>query len=216
MYATSVTVLAGGRADNARPCVPIWRFRASAIRRGSAERPTRKFSAAIRRIRSRHDESIRGLPGRLAPRRQHRRIPSRHQRSTVAGRTSTSASLHRGHNHRNNNQSSRSVGRKRRCERARTPSWWRRASVSSRRSVRVACAAGTVPPVLMEPRIGCRVPGGDASVNDFPERNIGEPQVADTAGRVSPYGARGGQRASRTRRRTFNRRVNHQYISACR
>jgi hypothetical protein len=34
----------------------------------------------------------------------------------------------------------------------------------------------TVPPVLMEPRIGCRVPGGDASVNDFPERNIGEPQ----------------------------------------
>src|SRR5690349_8357884 len=40
MYATSVTVLASGRADNARPCVPICRFRASAIRRGSAERPT--------------------------------------------------------------------------------------------------------------------------------------------------------------------------------
>src|SRR5262245_31722589 len=39
MYATSVTVVAGGRADNARPCVPIWRFRVSAIRRGSAERP---------------------------------------------------------------------------------------------------------------------------------------------------------------------------------
>jgi len=144
--------------------MPIPSFSNSPWIRGA---PHRKFSAAIRRIRSRHDESIHGLPGRLAPRRQHRRIPSRHQRSTVAGRTSTSASLHRGHNHRNNNQSSRSVWRKRRCERARTPSWWRRASVSSRRSVRVACAAGTVPPVLMEPRIGCRVPSGDASVNDF-------------------------------------------------
>src|SRR6516165_9360780 len=39
MYARSVTVLAGGRADNVRPCVPKWRFRASAIRRGSVERP---------------------------------------------------------------------------------------------------------------------------------------------------------------------------------
>src|SRR2546425_7220162 len=40
MYARSVTVLAGGRADTAKPCVPKWRFRASAIRRGFAERPT--------------------------------------------------------------------------------------------------------------------------------------------------------------------------------
>jgi hypothetical protein len=40
MYARSVNVLAGGLADNARPCVPKWRCRASAIRRGSAERPT--------------------------------------------------------------------------------------------------------------------------------------------------------------------------------
>src|SRR2546425_10359245 len=39
MYARFVTVLLGGRADNARPCVPKWRFRASVIRRGSAERP---------------------------------------------------------------------------------------------------------------------------------------------------------------------------------
>ena len=42
-----------------------------------------------------------------------------------------------GHNHRNNSQSTRSVGRKRRCARAHTARWWRRASVSSTRSRRV-------------------------------------------------------------------------------
>src|SRR6266571_5229099 len=40
MYARSVTVVAGGRVDTARRNVPIWRFRASAIRRESAEHPT--------------------------------------------------------------------------------------------------------------------------------------------------------------------------------
>ena len=39
-YARFVTVLAGGCADNGRPCVPKWRCRVSAIRRGSAARPT--------------------------------------------------------------------------------------------------------------------------------------------------------------------------------
>src|SRR5947209_18107032 len=39
MYARSVTVLSGGRADSVRPCVPKWRFRASVIHRGSGERP---------------------------------------------------------------------------------------------------------------------------------------------------------------------------------
>src|SRR6516225_11306266 len=34
-----VTVWSGGRADSARPSVPKWRFRASAVRRGSGERP---------------------------------------------------------------------------------------------------------------------------------------------------------------------------------
>ena len=129
--------------------------------------PHRQFSAAIRRIRSRHDESIRGLPGRLARRRQHRRTPSRYQRSTVAGWTSTSAFLHRGHNRRSNSQSSRSVARKRRCERARTLSWWRRASVSSRRSIRFAWAGLAVAAVLKPPRIACRVPSNDANVNGF-------------------------------------------------
>ncbi len=129
--------------------------------------PHRQFSPAIRRIRSRHDESIRGLPGRLARRRHHRRTPSRDQRSTVAGWTRTSASLHRGHNQRNNSQSSRSVEQKRRCERARTPSWRRRARVSSRRSVRVATAARTAAPVVKPPGIACRVPTGDHNVNDF-------------------------------------------------
>ena len=138
--------------------------------------PHRKFSAAMRRIRSRDDESIRGLPGRLARRRQRRRTPSRCHRSTGAGWTSTSASLHRGHNHRNNSQSRRSAARKRRCERARTPSWWRRASVSSRRSIRVAWAALAEEAVLEPPRIGCRVPSGDPNVKVFAGRDIGEPQ----------------------------------------
>ena len=97
----------------------------------------------------------------------HRRTPSRDQRSTVAGRTSTSASLHRGHNLRSNSQSRRSVGRKRRCERARTPSWCRRASVSSRRSIRVARDARAVAAVLKPPRIAGGVPSGDGNVNGF-------------------------------------------------
>ena len=54
--------------------------------------PQRQFSAAIQRIRSRQGESMRGLPGRRARRRQHRSTPSRCQRSTVAGWISTSAS----------------------------------------------------------------------------------------------------------------------------
>jgi hypothetical protein len=127
----------------------------------------RQFSAAIRRIRSRQGESMRGLPGRRERRRQHRRTRSRCQRSTVAGWISTSASRHRGHNHRKNNQNRRSAGRKRLFERARTPSWWRRARVSSRRSRRVARADRTAAPVLMTARIACRVPAGDANVNDF-------------------------------------------------
>jgi hypothetical protein len=57
--------------------------------------PQRQCSAAARRIRSRHGESIHGRPGRRERRRQHRRSPSRCQRSTVAGWTSTNASLHR-------------------------------------------------------------------------------------------------------------------------
>ena len=129
----------------------------------------------MRRIRSRDDESIRGLPGLLARRRQRRRTPSRCHRSTGAGWTSTSASLHRGHNHRNNSQSRRSAARKRRCERARTPSWWRRASVSSRRSIRVAWAALAEEAALEPPRIGCRVPSGDPNVKVFAGRDIGEP-----------------------------------------
>jgi len=128
--------------------------------------PQRQFSAVKRRIRSRHGESIHGLPGRRERRRQHRRNPSRCQRSTVAGWTSTSASLHLGHNHRKNSQSRRSDGRKRRFERARTPSWWRRARVSSRRSLRVARADRTAAPVRKTSRIARRVPSGDANVND--------------------------------------------------
>lgn len=84
----------------------------------------------------------------------------------MAGWTSTSASRHRGHNHRKNSHSRRSAGRKRRFERARTPSWWRRARVSSRRSLRVTRAERTAAPVLKRSRIARRVPSEDANVND--------------------------------------------------
>jgi alpha-beta hydrolase superfamily lysophospholipase len=129
--------------------------------------PQRQFSAAIRRIRFRQDESMRGLPGRREQRRQHRRTPSRSQRSTVAGWISTSATRHLGQNHRKNSQNRRSVRRKRLFERARTPSWWRRARVSSRRSRRGTRADRTAAPVLMATRTARRVPAGDANVNDF-------------------------------------------------
>ena len=78
-------------------------------------------------MRARRCESMHGLPGRRRERRlQHPRNPSRCQRATVAGWTSTSASLHRGHNRRKPSQSRRSHERKRRSERASTPGWWRR------------------------------------------------------------------------------------------
>jgi hypothetical protein len=57
--------------------------------------------------------------------------------------------------------------RKRPCGRVRTPSWWRRARVSSRRSIRVAGVGRPAAPVLKPPRIACRVPTGDADVNGF-------------------------------------------------
>ena len=129
--------------------------------------PQRQFSWAIRRIRSRLSPSMRGLPRRRGRRRQHRRTPSRCQRSTVAGCTRTSASRHRGHNHRKNSHNRRSAGRKRLFERARTPSWWRRARISSRRSRRIARADWTAAPVVMTARIVRRVLAGAADVNDF-------------------------------------------------
>jgi hypothetical protein len=118
-------------------------------------------------IRHGQGESMRGLPGRRERRRQHRRTPSRCQRSTVAGWISTSASRHRGQNHRKNSQNRWSAGRKRLFERARTLSWWRRARVSSRRSVRVTRADRIAAPVLMAARIACTVRAGDSNVNDF-------------------------------------------------
>jgi hypothetical protein len=87
---------------------------------------------------------MRSLPGRRDRRRQHRWAPLRCQRLTV-GWMSTSASRHLGHNHRKNSQNKRSAGRNRLFERARTPSWWRRARVSSRRSQRVARPIGPQP-----------------------------------------------------------------------
>ena len=99
--------------------------------------PQRKFSVAMRRMRARRCESIRGLPGRRRERRlQYPRNPSRCHRATVAGWSNSRASLHRGHTRRKHSQSRRSHGRKRRSERASTPNWWRRAGFSKKRSRR--------------------------------------------------------------------------------
>jgi hypothetical protein len=57
----------------------------------------RRFSAVMRRMKARSCESMHGLPGRRRERRlQYPRHPSRSQWATVAGSTSTSASLHHG------------------------------------------------------------------------------------------------------------------------
>jgi hypothetical protein len=167
VYARFRTVLSVGRADIAKRCVPKWGCRASVIRRGSSEHPKDDFPRPCGEsgldMLNRY-VVVRGCRGR---RRQHRRNPSRCQRSTVAGCTNTSASLHRGHNHRKNSQSRRSARRKRRVERARTPSWWRRARVSSRRSLRVRPADRTAAPIVKPPRIAGRVPSSDPNVNDY-------------------------------------------------
>jgi hypothetical protein len=121
----------------------------------------------MRRMTSRTCESMHGLPGRRRERRlQHRRNPSRCQRPTVAGWTKTSASLHRGHNHRKHSQSRRSDWRKRRSERARTPSWWRRARLSRKRSLRTDRADWRAATVRMASRIACRMASSCANVND--------------------------------------------------
>jgi hypothetical protein len=137
------------------------------LRHGSAEHPRDNSQRPYLESGLDRVNRCSGLPGRRERRRQHRRTPSRCHRSTVAGWISTSASRHRGHNHRKNSQNRRSAERKRLSERARTPSWWRRARVSSRRSRRVARADRTATPVLMTARIACRVPTGDANVNEF-------------------------------------------------
>ena len=109
--------------------------------------PQRQFSAAIRRIRSRQGESMRGLPGRRERRRQHRRtLRDANDRQWLAGSapalpatgaTTTAKTA----------KTDGQPGQKRLFERARTPSWWRRARVSSRRSRRVARADRTAAPV---------------------------------------------------------------------
>jgi hypothetical protein len=75
-------------------------------------------------------------------------------------------------------QPEQSAGRKRLFERARTPSWWRRASVSSSRSRRVAWADRTAAPVLTRPRIASRVPAPTpTSMLYLAGRNISEGHV---------------------------------------
>ena len=129
--------------------------------------PQRRFSFVMRRMRARMSASMRGLPGRRPERRrQHPQTPSRRHRATVAGWTSTRASLHRGQNCCKKIQSKRSAGRKRRSVRARTPSWWRRARISKRTSKRVNKVDRNAATIRRASRIGCRIAKRYASVND--------------------------------------------------
>jgi hypothetical protein len=110
---------------------------------------------------------MRGLPGRRERRHQHRRNPSRCQRSTVAGWTSTNACLHRRHNRRKISQSRRSVGRRRRSERASTPHRWRSARVWSRRSLRVDNADRSAATCRKASRTARRMASHRTNVNNY-------------------------------------------------
>jgi hypothetical protein len=124
----------------------------------------------------------------------------------VAGWTSASASRHRGHNHRTSSQSRRSDERKRRFERARTLNWWRRARLSSRRSLRVDEADWTLAPVRKTSRIARRVPRGDRNVNIFARprfwRDTGRFDRSDTISESSGPSRRPGAVPRRSVRRT--------------
>jgi hypothetical protein len=154
----------GRYRDTVRSETAIPSFSNSPWMRGA---PQRRFSVANRRISDRSCGSMHGLPGRRERRRQHPRNPSRCQRATVAGRTSTSAFRHRGHHRRKHSQNRRSDARKRRSERARTPSWWRRARVSSSRSLRVDKAERSAATARKASRIACRMASRCTNVNEF-------------------------------------------------
>ena len=148
------------RSETAMP-----RFSHSPWMRGA---PQRQVSVRRRRMRFRTSDSMRGLPGRRRERALHHPgNPRRCHRATVAGWTNTSASRHRGHTLRRHIQNKRSEGRKRRSERERTPSWWRRARISRRRSLRVHRAERSTATVRNAYRMGRRMAGSSAHVNDF-------------------------------------------------
>jgi len=118
---------------------------------------------------------------------QHPRNLSRCQRATVAGWTSTRASLHRGHNRRKHTQSRRSDGRKRRSERPSTLNWCRRARISRKRSLRVDRADRSTATVRNASRMARRMASSRANVNDIfpsflPVCHIGEGRRSASVG----------------------------------
>ena len=68
---------------------------------------------------------------------------------------------------RKQSQRRRSDGRKRRSERPRTPSWWRRARISRRRSLRVHGADRSPATIHMAARIARRMASNDATSTFF-------------------------------------------------
>jgi hypothetical protein len=154
----------GSYRDTVRSETVIPSFSNSPWIRGA---PQRRFSLAMCRMSPRMSASMGGLPGRRCEfRRQHPQNPSRPHRATVAGWTSTSASLHRGQNRCKQIRSKRSGARNRRSERARTPSWWRSARISQKTSKRVNRADRSAATIRTASRIGCRIAKRYASVND--------------------------------------------------
>jgi hypothetical protein len=88
-------------------------------------------------------------------------------RATVAGWTSMRASFHCGHHRRKHTQRRRSDGRKRRFERARTPSWCRRARIWRSRSVRADTTDRSTATIRNALRMAHRVTSSRAKVNDI-------------------------------------------------
>jgi hypothetical protein len=162
-----VTVPWDGPEDIARPCVRRRLFRALITHRGSWERPRGDSPRPNAELDRDTLNRCLAFPDAANAGASIDGIPRDAKRSMVAGWTSASASRHRGHNHRKSSQSRRSDGRKRRFERARTLNWWRRARLSSRRSLPVDEADRTAAQVRETSRIARRVAIGDANVNDF-------------------------------------------------
>ena len=167
MSARFVTGSSGGRADTARRCVPRWRFRASAIRRGSAEHPRdnsqRPYAESdldrVHRCVAFQDVASDGasIDVRLRDANDRRWLAGSAPALPATGATTTAKTA------KTDGQLGESASSNERGRRVGG------AGQESRAGGLDASpgADRTAAPVLMTARIACRVPAGDANVNDF-------------------------------------------------
>jgi hypothetical protein len=130
--------------------------------------PHRKLSALMRRMMARSRNRCVAVPAAAASGGAsiHGTLRDASGRPWPAEQASTRPSIEANHR-RKHNQNQRSDGRKRRSERASTPSWWGRARYSRTRSRRAARADQSVATVSRASRIVCTLARCCANVNDF-------------------------------------------------